>query len=264
MCASSPDMTIANEAAARNAQISQDALDWYKQQYADTAPQRQQASDLALKQSTLQNELSQEALTTSQEQNQRYKDTFEPIENRIASDAMNYDTPAARQAAAAAASADVQTSLDAQRQASQRAQERTGVLPNSGRSLALAGSYDLGAAKLKAGAANTARQQVQTIGAAKLADAAGLGRGVVSNQATQAQIGLQSGNSAVGNAGVPLAVASQGAQLMGQGFNTALQGNTSAANINLGMAKAQSGVDAANSQTAEGAGTAVAGIAMAI
>jgi hypothetical protein len=62
-------------------------------------------------------------------------------------------------------------------------------------------------AAAKAAAGNTARTNTETVGSAKMMDAAGIGRGVISNQATQAQIGLNSGNSSVNNANAPNVIA---------------------------------------------------------
>src|SRR5262249_47611972 len=155
------------------------------------------------------------------EERDRYKTTFQPIEAKIAADAMAYDTPARREAAAAAAGADVGMAADAQRQATMRTMERSGAMPSSGRVMAMQGAIDIGTAKAKVAAQNKARSDVETIGAAKMADAAGLGRGVVTNQAMQAQLGVTAGNSSVANGTTPLQVAAQGAQMMGQGFQTA-------------------------------------------
>ena len=240
MCSDAPNMDGVNAAAAANAAISKEALDWYKQIYADTADDRARATELSLQQADVQNQLSQQQLQMSQEERARYKDTFQPIEQRIASDALAYDTPARREEAARAAVADSEIALSGQRDATMRDLARRGVNPASGRMAALSGTMDLGAAKMKASAANTARQRVETVGAAKMADAAALGRGVVSNNSTAAQIGLQAGNSSVGNAQVPLTTANQGAALMGQGFNTAIQGNASAGQMYGMAANAQS------------------------
>jgi hypothetical protein len=264
MCNEAPDTRIAQQAAVDNAQISKDALEWYKNVYAEGAGDRAAASQAAREQAGLQADLSRQSLESQAEERDRYKTTFQPLETRIASDAMGYDTPARREEAARQAVADTQMALSRAQDSSRRALERRGVMPGSGAALALSGSMDLGGAKAEASAANTARQRVETVGAAKLMDAAGLGRGVVSNQATQAQIGLTSGNSSVNNANMPNVINQQGASLMQQGFNTGIQGNQSAGHLDMGVANAHAGVDAANGQTAMGAGTAVAGIAMAI
>lgn len=264
MCSSAPNTQVAQEAALKQAQTSQEALDWYKQIYAEGAGDRATATETAQKTAEAQLGLSQQALTQQQQDRQRYLSEFQPIEDKIVADAQGYDTPQRREDAARQAMADTQIALNNARESSARAMERRGVMPGSGASLALSGSMDLGAAKALAGAANTARQRVETVGAAKMADAAALGRGVITDQATQAQIGLSSGNSAVGNANMPNTIRAQGTSIMGQGYNTAIQGNNSAANISLGVANAQAGTDAANAQTAGAAGSAIGGIAMAI
>lgn len=230
-CSDSPDTSGINAAAVANAGIGQEALDFYKQQYADQAPVRDAATNLSLEQAQLQNAASKKQIAAADDSLAYQKDTFRPVEEKLASDAMNYDTPARREAAAAAATSDVERSVSAQRDASTRALERTGALPSSGRALALQGSMDLGAAKLKAGAANTARQQVEAQGTARLGDVANLGRGIASGQVAQLQSGVQAGNSAVGNATTANAVNTSGNGTMQQGFSTALQGNSSAGSL---------------------------------
>lgn len=264
LCTDAPDTSGMNAAAMRNAEISDKALTWYQQIYTDSAPDRRRASDAALAQSQAQTELARFSLDRSRQEADRYDNTFKPIEAKIAADAVAYDTPARREEAARQAMADTEIALANARGSSQRFLERRGVAPGSGASLALQGSQDLGAAKLRVGAANTARERVETVGAAKMADAAGLGRGVVSNQTTQAQMGLQAGNSGVNNATVPLQIAQQGAQMGGQGFNTAIQANNSAGQMYGQIAGIQSGVDAQNSQaTMQGAST-IAAVGIAI
>jgi hypothetical protein len=89
----------------------------------------------------------------------------------------------------------------------------------------------LSEAAMKAGAANTARDKVELMGNAMKMDAASLGRGLAANQATSAGVALNAGNSAVGNAGTPLAQAQAATSMMGQGFNTAISGNNSAGSL---------------------------------
>jgi hypothetical protein len=263
-CSDAPDMSGMNKAAEQNAEIAHEALAFYKDEYAKSAPDRKRASELAAQQSQLQNQLSQRQIEVADEERNRFRTTFRPIEERIAQEAMTYDTPARREAEAATAAADVERVVGAQRQASVRSLERRGALPTSGRVAAMSGMIDIGTAKAKAGAANAARKQVETVGAAKRADAAALGRGIVSGQATAAQLGIQAGNSAVANGTVPVAMAGQGAALMGQGFQTGIQGNASAGQLYGQAAQVESGIANANGQAMAGAGSAIGGIAMAI
>lgn len=231
MCADAPDTSGLNEAAQRSSELSKEAFDWYKAEYERTAPDRAAASAAAMEQAGLQNDLTKQQLQSAAEERDRYKTTFVPLEQQIVKDAVGYDTPARREAEAAAASADVSRAIDAQHEAASRELMRLGATPNSGRIMAMNGMLDIGAAKAKAGAANTARKQVEAVGAAKRADAAALGRGVVSQGATAAQLGLAAGNSSAANASAPVGIAAAGAGLMGQGFQTGIQANNAAGNL---------------------------------
>lgn len=264
MCSEAPDTTIAQQAAVQNAALGKEALDWYKQTYNDGAADRASASDMAREQAGIQNDTSKLALEAAQKANDRYNTIYAPVEDKIVADAQSYDTPERREAAARSAVADQEIALNNQRTQTNQMLERRGITLSSGKGLALATQFDLGAAKNKAGAANTARERVESVGAAKMMDAAGLGRGVVGTQATQAQIGLQAGNSAVGNATAPSTIAQQAGSAVGQGYSTAIGANTSAANINLGIGSAQAGVDASNGQQMAAGASAAASIAIAI
>lgn len=264
MCSDAPDTSGMNKAAEKQAEIGERALSWYQEMYKDSAPERKAASAAALEQAGLQRDLAVQSMETQRQERDRYNTTFKPIESKIAADAMAYDTPARREAAAREAMASQEIALSGARQAGARMMERRGVTPNAGRSQGLQTTLTLGAAKAKAGAANVARERVATVGAAKLADAAGLGRGVITNQGTQAQIGLSAGNSSVGNASVPLSISQQGAQLGGQGFGTALQGYQGSANTYGQIAGIQSGVDAQNSQSTMAGASTIAMVGVAI
>lgn len=260
-CSDAPDMSGMNAAAKASAELGQQAFDFYRGEFEKGAGDRAEAAALAKHQATLQNDLSEQQLQTQAEERGRYKSTFQPLENKIVAAAQGFDTPERREAAATAAGADVEMQMAGQRAATMRAMERSGALPTSGRVAALAGMQDVAVAKAKAGAANQARQQIETLGAAKMNDAAALGRGVVSNSATAAQLGMQAGNSSVANAQQPLAIAAQGAGLMGQGFNTNLAGQGQAGNLYGQVATIQQKNDASNAALWGALGSA-AGMAM--
>lgn len=228
-CSDAPDMTAMNITAAAQAEMSREQLDWAKQLYAETAPDRAAAAERAAAVSDAQLRSMDTNTALAQDYADYQKGTFRPLEQGIVSDAQAFDTPARREAAAAAASADVEQTLAAQRGASLRDQQRRGVNPSSGAAMAMQGTMDLGAAKLKAGAANAARTQVETIGHARKMDAANLGRNLASNQATSAGLALTAGNNSTSNAQVPLSVAQSGANIMNTGFSGAQQGLAGAA-----------------------------------
>jgi len=231
MCSDAPDMSGANAAALQNAKLSREALDFYKKVYADEAPTRARASETALKvaDAQLASMTQQDAL--SKEYADYNRETFRPLEKSIVADAQNYDTAERREAEAGTAVADVGIQAANARQQVERNQQRMGVNPNSGAAVALTNQLSLGEAAAKAGAANTARKNVETIGFARKMDAAGLGRNLASNSSTAASVALNAGNSATGNASAPVAQGQSAADLMGKGFSTAIQGNNSAGQL---------------------------------
>lgn len=231
MCSDAPDYSGMNAAAQANAEIAREALNFYRQIYAEQAPAREKAADVAMEVANQQLASSKLNDSISQDYWNYQKNTFRPLEQGIVTAAQEYDTPVRREAAAAEAVADVGIQAGLAQQAQTRQQQRMGVNPSSGKALALSNQMGMAEALGKAGAANKARDNVELQGYARKMDAANLGRNLASNQATSAQVATTVGNSAVSNAGVPLAQSNQAVQTAGQGFNTAIQGNNSAGSI---------------------------------
>jgi hypothetical protein len=237
MCKDSPDNSGINAAALANAEIAKEALDFYKQSYAEQAPARDAAAKMAMDVAGQQLASSKQNDAISQDYWNYQKDTFRPLEEGIVDAASKYDTTARRDEKAAGAVADVGMQAELARQAQVRQQQRMGVNPSSGKTLAMQSQMGLSEAAMKAGAANTARDKVELMGNAMKMDAASLGRGLAANQATSAGVALNAGNSAVGNAGTPLAQAQAATSMMGQGFNTAVGANNSAGSLYGSAAK---------------------------
>lgn len=226
-----PDTSGVNAAAVKNADISQQELDWFKQLVADTAPDRAAATQRANQVSDAQLEAMKFATDEAKRQSQRNQSTFEPLENQIVTGAQNYDTPARRHQAAAQATADVERAFGSSQGALQRSLGRAGISVSSPRSIALMNDAALEKAKALAGATSGAVNNVEQQGYARQMDAAALGRGIASNQATQQQIAGQSGGASVGASNAALGAATSAAPLMAQGFGGALAGNTAAGNL---------------------------------
>lgn len=239
MCADSPDYSGMNRAAEANAEIAKEALDWYKQMYAEQAPLREQAAARANAVSDAQLASMKQNDAISQDYWNYQKSTFRPLERSLVADSQNYDTEARRAAAAGKAMADVQQQMDAAQGQQQRQMMRMGVNPNDGRFAAMQNQTALAGALGKAKAATDARSNVELQGYARRMDAANLGRGLASSQATSAGVALNAGNSAATTGQMPLTQAQSAAQTMGQGFNTAISANNSAGNIYGTMATAQ-------------------------
>lgn len=239
MCSDAPDLSGTNRAAEANAAIAKESLDFYRQVYAEQAPERAKAAALNEKVSTAQLASMQQNDAISKDYWDYQKGTFRPLEEKIVADAQEYDTTARREDKASQAIADVGMQAEVARQANNRQMQRAGVNPNSGKMLAMNNQMALGEAAAKAGAANKARDAVEVQGYARKMDAANLGRNLASNQATSAGVALNAGNSAVSNAGVTMTQANQAAATMGQGFSQATSANNSAGQLYATAAQAQ-------------------------
>ena len=239
LCGDAPDTSGMNAAAKANADLAKEALDWYKQQYAEQAPLRQQAVDTATQVADAQVAAMDQNAAISNDYWNYQKGIFRPLEQGIVSDAAKYDTPERRQAESATAMAGVQQQMDHSMSAQSRALARQGVNPNSGKMLSMRGQLDIVGALGKAQAANKAIKDVELQGYARKMDAANLGRNLASNQATSAKVAIDAGNSASANAQAPVSMAQSAAGMVGQGFNTAVSANNSAGNIYGNMAQIQ-------------------------
>lgn len=259
--AKAADNSGTNAAALGQLQLSKEQLAWAKEILADTADERATASRVSAELSNTQLQSAQQQTAMAAQGWDDYQTTYRPLEKEMAADAASYDTPERRAAAAAAATADVESSVAAQRGATMREMERAGVNPASGKTMAMQGSMDLGAAKLKAGAGTQAIRAVETIGAAKKADAVNLGRGIASSQASNAALALQQGNSGIANSNNSLNAASAGVSGVQQGYAGAQSGLGSAAgtlgNI-AGQQQAANNASAANTTAGIGAAASIA------
>lgn len=224
------DTSGQNAAALMQAQLSKEQLDWAKQIYGETADERAAATAVADQVSRSQLEAQNLQNKVAQAGYEDYTSTYRPLEQKLVADAQAYDTPERRAAEAASASADVETSIAAQRGATMRAMERSGVNPASGKVMAMAGALDIGAAKAKAGAANAAMKTVEQQGYARRMDAANLGRNIASAQGTNASIASQIGAGAVGSANAGLGAAASGQGILNSGYAGAQAGLAGAAN----------------------------------
>lgn len=252
-------------ATMQQAQASQEQLNWAKDVYAQEAPQRAAATELSNQVAQAQlAQMRQQTEAASQAQGD-YDTLYRPLERQIVSDAQAYDTPERRDAASKEAIAGVSMALDAQRGATMREMERSGVNPASGKAMAMQGTMDLGAAKAKAGASAGAVQQIETQGYARRMDAANLGRNIASSQGTNAALASQLGTSAVGATAAGLAAAQSGTGLVQNAYGTAVQGYGSTANSFGNMAATQqSAANQRSANNAAGAGAIASVAAIAI
>lgn len=230
-CSSAPDMTAMNEAAKSSAELGDRALTWYQQQYKDSAPQRDAAIKQASDVSDAQLQGMQYATQQAKDLDARNKTVFQPLEDKIVADASTYDTPERRLGAANQATAGVETAFGNAQDGLNRSLARSGVTPGSGRSMTLMQDAALAKAKAISGATTAAEQNVESQGHARELDAAGLGKGIVSNQATMQNIAQTGGAQAVGASTAAVNAANSGNSTMSAGFGSALQGQQQAGSL---------------------------------
>ena len=240
MCADAPDNSGINAAAVQSAELSKEALAFYKEQAAESKPMRDKLAEKAYEVADQQLASSKANDALAADYADYNKTTFRPLEQGIVADAEGYDTPAKRQAAADSAVAGVDLQMARKKEATARALAANGINPGSTRAMAVMEGQGVDHALGAAGAAYNARKGVETVGYARKMDAASLGRGLASSQATSAQVALSAGDKAVANTGVPLTAANQSTATTGQGFNTAIQGQQAAGNLYGKAAELQS------------------------
>ncbi|MGL4859834.1 MAG: hypothetical protein ACRC5A_08905 [Enterobacteriaceae bacterium] len=227
--APSPDPAI-GQAALKQAQLGEEWLNFAREQFAE-GNERQKKMD------ELTGRVTGEQLASMERQNKwaledrdRYKNVFQPMEDKFIKEAEGWDSPERQEQMAAEAKADVLGNADAQRQAMVRQQAGMGVNPNSGRFQAAEREGNLNTALASAGAQNSARNQVISQGMALRADAINMGKGLPAQSAQAAGLGLGAGNAAVGNMAAGNQGFYQNAGLMGQGFQGAMGGYAGQAN----------------------------------
>ena len=231
MAPDAPDNSGMNRAAEGNAKVAADTLSWYKEKDAANKPMQDKLANKAYEVADQQLASSKANDALAADYANYNKTTFRPLEQGIVAEAAAYDTPQKRQAAADSAMADTNMAFSRTNEANARTMAANGINPGSTRAMAVQDGRGVDQAVANAGAAFKARQGVETIGAARKMDAASLGRGLASSQATSAQLALTAGNNAVANTGAPITAANASTSVNGQGFGTAIQGNNSAGNL---------------------------------
>jgi hypothetical protein len=123
-------------------------------------------------------------------QQSRYNSTFSPIEDRLAKDAMTWDSAERLESEAGKAKADVAANAAQQQQASQRNMASMGVNPNSGRFAGVTAATGLNTALAQAGSQNLARDNVRAQGIQLRGQAVGVGQQVLNNANNATSMGL--------------------------------------------------------------------------
>jgi hypothetical protein len=219
-----PDPNI-GAAALKNAQLGQQAFDWYKQQYDAGAADRQKVSDLSAQVSQAQLDAMKQQTTLASEADQRNKATFQPVEDKLVGDAMSFDGEAEGRRLASEGTANVRNQFQVARTNLGSSLAQAGVDSGSAKGLALMGDLDLSEAAATAGAISKGQTQGRELARSRLYDAAALGRNLPAQSTTSTQLALNAGSSAVNTAQVPGANSRADSTLVGAGYSAATSGN---------------------------------------
>jgi hypothetical protein len=242
-----PDTSAQDALAAQNSQLSKDSLAFAKTKYADDKATAAEYDPLykGLIQSSL--DASKLSAQQSAEMMQQYETFFKPAEAKMSDQAMNYDTPARREAAAAQARGDVNISAAQGQQANDMALARAGIAPGDPKYQALQQEATLGTTVAGAGAATMARRNVEATGLSLVDNLAKFGRGLTSSSLSASQLASGQGAQAVGTIGASQAsMAAPGQQMLGA-YGQAAGINSGAAQIYANSTAAKTQADAANS-----------------
>lgn len=221
------------ETAKEMAAVAREELAWNKEKYAKQEPLIQQVVNSQL--SSMQNNEARSA-----EQWGRYKSLFAPVEDQMVADALKEGSPEQKETEAEKARAQVASSFEAGRDATQRDMARSlGVNPASMKAAAFNVQSGNEQAASEAGAANNARTSARLRGIAMRSGVAQFGRGMPQTGIAADSLALQGGNAAVGNIGAASTIRNAGVGSAAPWFGGSIQGNSSAGNLYLGQFGAQ-------------------------
>ena len=256
-----PDYTpvaeASEEAARLSYQLGQDELDWSKYQFSQTQPLYERITNSLI-------ETQDQTNAQGQDYYDYWKSTYQPVEQRLVSDALSYNTDAKRAELARQAAADAALAFQTNQSANQRTMLSMGVNPNSGRFTSVQNQNALSLAASRANAMTNARTQAEATGYTRLTDATSLGKGLAANSVNSYNTAVNAGNSAGNNAST--AYSNYASGLSGAN-STTMSGQSLKVNGLSNVLSAQTsvyGYDTSNSgSSASGIGTLVGTLATA-
>lgn len=226
-----PDTSGINDAARDSAALGRDAFEWFTSELERTQGQRDAAAARADQIAGAQLDGMQFATEEARRAAERRRTVFEPVEDRLVTDAEGFDTPARRAQAVAEATADVEGAASRAQQANQRALMRTGATTSGPAAQALMQDAAMAKAKMVAGATGAATRNVEQQGYARRVDAASIGRGLPATQATQQQIATTTGNASLAAGAAGIQAGLSGVPVMQAGVGAAQQGLSTAGQL---------------------------------
>lgn len=227
-----PDMSAMAEGQLEVAQLARETALEQLQFAKDKWSQQQDILDQVL---SVQMPMMEDQYINAQKDRARYEQVFQPLQDKMITEAEAYNTQERRDTEATEAMADVTTAFEAQRENAQRNLESYGIDPSQTRSQAIDADVRIAEAAAQAGAGNMARRRVEQTGRVLRGDAINMGMGMPSQAAMGYGGALSAGNAGVGNVNSTVGAGIAGMGSANAGLNTALSGYGGAANTtNMG------------------------------
>ena len=165
----------------------------------------------------------------------QYQTTFQPIEQKMAQEAMDYGNAADQERVASQAGTDVSQQFQSQRAAAQRQIASMGVKPNSGTFMAQSRESDAAEAEARAAAMTGTRQAVKDKGVSLRAGAAAFGRNQTNTAGQQVGLSTGSGSAATQSAGAGVGSTLAAGNSINAGYGAQIGAANSAVQANLGL-----------------------------
>ena len=234
-----PDYSGIAAANAESARLSKEAADnqlaFSKEQYEFLKPYIQKQLETGQEVAAQQQADSAKASERADQQWSQYQTTFQPIEEKMAQEAMDYGSAADQERAAGQAATDVTQQFQSQRAAAQRQLMSMGVKPNAGNFMAAEREMDASEAAARAAAMTGTRQSVKDKGVSLRAGAAAFGRNQTNTAGQQVGLSTGSGSAATQSAGAGVgSTMAAGSQVAG-GYGAQIGAANSAMQANLGL-----------------------------
>ena len=234
-----PDYSGIASANTESARLSKEAADnqlaFSKDQYAFLKPYVQKQLEIGQAVAAQQQADSAKASERADQQWSQYQTTFQPIEEKMAQEAMDYGSEADQERATGQAAADVSQQFQSQRAAAQRQLASMGVKPNSGTFMAQSRESDAAEAAARAAAMTGTRQAVKDKGVSLRAGAAAFGRNQTNTAGQQVGLSTGTGSAATQSAGAGVGSTLAAGNSINAGYGAQIDAANSAVRANLGL-----------------------------
>lgn len=247
-CADTPDSTNQERVAAVNERIAMRQLDLTEEQAALNSDLQREFMDLARANSETDAEIKDFQFGVAQDEYERRQNIFNPLEAQLVGEAEAYDSPERIALEMGKADGAVLQAYEKAVGSAGRDQLRRGINPNSAKSLALRENAAVDIAAAAGNASTQAGERAKAKGFGMRMDAAGLGRGISTNQTAAAEASLRAGQSAVGSIQSGVQQQNNNYNAVHAGFGSAGGALNNASRIYGGIADTEAAVESSNNQ----------------